>query len=198
MLCSSCYVPGFQMETLLQALLMHIYLLPALLYRWTDKQWQRNRTIVRTVIWMVIASQNAAICKCSCLEFFVWSTLWFTLLTNMIEQNSSWKPNSCSADEGILFNLKICCNGCQRTSLITKRFAIPVVFNKLIRVERMYWSNKTVFDVRDMSSTYHIMYSYMFRRLTMAIFRLYMKYLVSKSDVWLTVHRNSVWIRKTN
>ena len=29
-------------------------------------------------------------------------------------------------------------------------FVIPVVFNKLRRVECMYWSNKTVFDVRDM------------------------------------------------
>jgi len=43
----------------------------------------------------------------------------------------------------------------------------------------MYLSNKIVFDGRVMSSIYYIRYNYMFRRLTMAIFRLYMKYLVS-------------------
>jgi len=58
-------------------------------------------------------------------------------------------------------------------------FVIPVVLNKLIRLECMYWSNKTVFDGRDMYSIYCISYNYMFRRLTLAIFRLYMKYLVS-------------------
>ena len=62
----------------------------------------------------------------------------------------------------------------------------------------MYLSNTTCFDGRGISSIYYIKYNYMFRRLTIAIFRLYMKYLVSKSDVCLTVHRNSVWIRKTN
>jgi len=49
----------------------------------------------------------------------------------------------------------------------------------LIRVECMYLSSTTLFDGRDISSIYYIRYSYMFRRLTMAIFRLYMKYLVS-------------------
>ena len=43
----------------------------------------------------------------------------------------------------------------------------------------MYLSNTTSFDGRDISSIYYIRYNYMFRRLTMAIFRLYMKYLVS-------------------
>jgi len=36
-----------------------------------------------------------------------------------------------------------------------------------------------VFDCSGIYSIYYIRYSYVFRRLTMAIFRLYMKYLVS-------------------
>ena len=59
------------------------------------------------------------------------------------------------------------------------RFVIPVVFNKLVRVECMYLSNTTLFGGRGISSIYYIRYNYMFRRLTMSIFRLYMKYLVS-------------------
>ena len=59
------------------------------------------------------------------------------------------------------------------------RFDIPVVFNKLTRVQCMYLCNTTLFDGRGISSIYYIRYSYVFRRLTMAIFRLYMKYLVS-------------------
>ena len=43
----------------------------------------------------------------------------------------------------------------------------------------MYLSNTTLFDGGDISSIYFIRYSYMFRRLTMVIFRLYVKYLVS-------------------
>jgi len=43
----------------------------------------------------------------------------------------------------------------------------------------MYLSNTTLFNGRCISSIYYIRYNYMFRRLTMAIFRLYMKYLVS-------------------
>jgi len=39
----------------------------------------------------------------------------------------------------------------------------------------MYLSNTTLFDARGISSIYCIRYNYMFRRLTMAIFRLYMK-----------------------
>jgi len=58
-------------------------------------------------------------------------------------------------------------------------FVIPVVFNKLTRVECMYLSNTTLFDGRGISSIYYIRYNYMFRLLTMAIYRLYMKYLVS-------------------
>ena len=45
--------------------------------------------------------------------------------------------------------------------------------------ECMYLSNTALFDGRGISSIYYIRYSYMFRRLTMAIFRLYMKYLVN-------------------
>ena len=43
----------------------------------------------------------------------------------------------------------------------------------------MYLSNTTLSDGRDIYSIYYIRYNYMFRHLTMAIFRLYMKYLVS-------------------
>ena len=46
-------------------------------------------------------------------------------------------------------------------------------------MECMYLSNTTLFDGRGISNIYYIMYSYMFRHLTMAIFRLYMKCLVS-------------------
>ena len=49
----------------------------------------------------------------------------------------------------------------------------------LTRVEYMYLSNTTLFDSRDISSIYYIRFNYMFRRLSIAIFRLYMKYLVS-------------------
>jgi len=43
----------------------------------------------------------------------------------------------------------------------------------------MYLPNTNLFDGRGISSIYYIRYNYMFRGLTMAIFRLYMKYLVS-------------------
>jgi len=43
----------------------------------------------------------------------------------------------------------------------------------------MCLSNKTLFDGKDISSIYYIRYNYMFRRLTMAIFGMYIKYLVS-------------------
>ena len=49
----------------------------------------------------------------------------------------------------------------------------------LTRVEHMYLSNTTLFDGRYIYSIYYKRYNYMFRRLTMAIFRLYMKYFVS-------------------
>ena len=44
----------------------------------------------------------------------------------------------------------------------------------------MYLSNETLFDGSDIYvySIYYIRYNYVFRGLTMAIFRLYMKYLV--------------------
>jgi len=50
----------------------------------------------------------------------------------------------------------------------------------------MYLSNITLFDGRGVYSIYYIRYNYMFRRLTMAIFRLYMKYLVSS-------YRRIIW-----
>ena len=71
-------------------------------------------------------------------------------------------------------------------SLKIIRFVIPVVFNKLIRVECMYWSNTTLFDGTGIYSICYINYNYMFRRLTMAIFRLYIKYLVSSYTYLLT------------
>jgi len=43
----------------------------------------------------------------------------------------------------------------------------------------MYLFNTGLFDGRGISSIYCMRYSYMFRRLTIAIFRLYMKYLLS-------------------
>ena len=43
----------------------------------------------------------------------------------------------------------------------------------------MYLSNTILSDGRGISSIYYIRYNYMFQRLTMAIFRLYMKYFVS-------------------
>ena len=43
----------------------------------------------------------------------------------------------------------------------------------------MYLRNTTLLDGRGLYSIYYIRYNYMFRHLTMAIFRLNMKYLVS-------------------
>jgi len=43
----------------------------------------------------------------------------------------------------------------------------------------MYLSNTTLFDGRGIYNIYYIRYNCMFRHLTMTIFRLYMKYLVS-------------------
>jgi len=59
------------------------------------------------------------------------------------------------------------------------RFVIPVMFNKLTRVECMYLSNINLFDGGNMYRIYYIRYNFIFRRLTMAIVRLYMTYLVS-------------------
>ena len=53
--------------------------------------------------------------------------------------------------------------------------SVTVVNVKLIRMECMYLSNRTLFDGRDMCRIYYIENNYMFRHLTMAIFRLYMK-----------------------
>ena len=56
----------------------------------------------------------------------------------------------------------------------------------LIRLECIYLSNTSLFDGSCISSIYCVRYSYMFRRLTMAIFRLYMKCLVSSYTYLLT------------
>ena len=50
---------------------------------------------------------------------------------------------------------------------------------RLTRMESMYLSNTTSFVGRGMQIIYYIRYNYMFRSLTMAIFKVYMKYLVS-------------------
>jgi len=47
----------------------------------------------------------------------------------------------------------------------------------------MYLYNTTLFSGKGIYSNYYVRYNYMFRRLTMAIFRLYMKYLVSSYTV---------------
>ena len=57
---------------------------------------------------------------------------------------------------------------------ITISFIIPLVFNKLITVECMFLSNKTLFYLMvEVYLHYYLMYNYMFRLLTLAIFRLY-------------------------
>jgi len=58
------------------------------------------------------------------------------------------------------------------------KFVIPVVLYEITNVQCVYWSNTTIFIGRIYSILY-IRYSYMFRRLILAIFRLYMKYLLS-------------------
>jgi len=49
---------------------------------------------------------------------------------------------------------------------------VLVIQTEVTRVQCMYLSNTTLFDDRVMYSIYYIRYNYMFRRLTMAIFRL--------------------------
>ena len=59
--------------------------------------------------------------------------------------------------------------------LMIIRFLIPVVINKLIRVECMFLSNTTLFYFMvEVYLYYYLRYNYMFRLLTIAIFRLYM------------------------
>jgi len=61
---------------------------------------------------------------------------------------------------------------------IITRFVISVAFYEITNVQRVYWSDTAVFVVA-IQSIFYIRYNYMFRRLIMAIFRLYMKYLLS-------------------
>jgi len=56
---------------------------------------------------------------------------------------------------------------------------ILVTIHERTRMELKYLSNTILFVGRGMSIVYCIRYDYMFRRLTTAIFRLYMKYFVS-------------------
>jgi len=58
------------------------------------------------------------------------------------------------------------------------RFVIPVVSYEITNVQCVYWSDTTIFIGRILS-IFYIRYSYMFRRLIIAICRLYMKYLLS-------------------
>jgi len=60
------------------------------------------------------------------------------------------------------------------TQPVVIRFVIPVVFNKLIRVECRSLSNTTLFYLMvEVYLHYYLRYSYMFRLLIIAIFRLY-------------------------
>ena len=59
------------------------------------------------------------------------------------------------------------------------RFVIPVVFINCLEWSVCTCLTQLVFNGRGIYSIYYIRYNYMFRCLTMAIFRLYMKYLVS-------------------
>ena len=55
------------------------------------------------------------------------------------------------------------------------KFIIPLVFNKLIRVECMFLSNTTLFYLMvEVYLHYYLRYNYMFRLLAITIFRLYM------------------------
>jgi hypothetical protein len=63
-------------------------------------------------------------------------------------------------------------------SLRVMRFVIPVEFYEITNVQRVYRSNTTIFIGR-IESIFYIRYNYMFRRLIMAIIRLYTKYLIS-------------------
>ena len=55
------------------------------------------------------------------------------------------------------------------------RFVIPVVFNKPISVKCMFLSNTTLFYlIVEVYLHYYLRYSYIFRRLIIAIFSLYM------------------------
>jgi len=58
------------------------------------------------------------------------------------------------------------------------RFVIPVVFYEITNLECVYSSNTTI-SIGRIESFFYIRYNYMFRRLIMAIFTLYMKYLLS-------------------
>jgi len=61
------------------------------------------------------------------------------------------------------------------TFLVIIRFVIPIVFNKLIRVQCMSLSTTTLFYFMvEAYLHYYLRYNYIFWLLTRAIFRLYM------------------------
>jgi len=60
------------------------------------------------------------------------------------------------------------------------RFVIRVMFYEITNVQCAYSSSITMFIGR-IQSIFYVRYNYMFRRLIMAIFRLYMKYLITCS-----------------
>jgi len=97
-----------------------------------------------------------------------------TLGNFMVSCAKSWRQLSATESSRHWKRLLFCS---QYQTII--RSVIPVVFKKLTTVQCMYLSNTTLFDGRGISSIYYIRYNYMFRHLTMAIFRLYIKYLVS-------------------
>jgi len=59
----------------------------------------------------------------------------------------------------------------------------------------MYLSDTALFDGRYMSGIYYVRYNYMFRRLTISIFRLYMKYLAVIRDLWPVYSGEVRWAR---
>jgi len=58
------------------------------------------------------------------------------------------------------------------------KFSISILFYQITNVQCVYWSNTTVFIGR-IRGKFYISYNYMLRRLIMAFFRFYMKYLLN-------------------
>jgi hypothetical protein len=60
------------------------------------------------------------------------------------------------------------------------RFVIPVLFCDIPNVQSVYWSDTELYLLVEYKVFFYISYNYMFRRLIMTIFSLYMKYLLSR------------------
>ena len=91
-----------------------------------------------------------------------------------------------------LIHKDICSHGQQIGKIMSKTVRLNCdkteqIGCQITRMERMYLSNTILFGGRCIYSIYYVRYNYMFRRLTMAIFRLYMNYLVSSYTVLLWV-----------